>query len=186
MNLRMFALVLSGAALVYAIGPVGAADKDEKKGAVVKIAGLSSTAPGDWKEEKPSGTMRLQQFLLPKADGDETDAEVTLYKAGGGAKANIDRWKNQFDLPKGKKETDVVKEQQMKVSDAEVSYLDITGTYKAPPFDPKYKGKKMENFRLIGVIFSTKDGEYQIRMIGPEKTIEKYKKGFDEFVKAFK
>jgi hypothetical protein len=185
MKFRMCALFVACAALVYASVPAGAADKD-KKGAVVSIAALRATAPAEWKEEKPSGSMRLQQFLLPKAEGDETDAEVTLYKAGGDVKANVDRWKNQFELPKGKKEADVVKEQQMKVSDVDVAYLDITGTYKAPPFDPKYKGKKMENFRLIGVIFDTKDGEYQIRLIGPEKTVEKYKKGFDAFVKSFK
>jgi hypothetical protein len=172
-------------ALVYVANASRAAD-DEKKGTVVKLGGLSSTAPAEWKKEEPLGTMRLSQFALPKVEGDSTDAEVTIYKAGGGTKANIERWKNQFSPPEGKKIDDVAKESKMKVGDVEVTYLDITGTYKAPPFDPKYKGKKMDNFRLVGVIFETKDGDYQIRFIGPEKTVEKYKKGFDEWIKNFK
>jgi hypothetical protein len=185
--MRWCVLSIAVAALIYVAGPTDAADKDAKKGTVVKIGGLSSAVPAEWKDEKPASEMRLVQFALPKVEGDGTDAEVTLYKAGGGAKANVERWKNQFAPPEGKKIDDVAKESKMKVGDADVTYLDVTGTYKAPPFDPKYKGMKMDKFRLVGVIFETKDGgEYQIRFIGPEKTVEKYKKGFDEWVKNFK
>jgi len=186
MKPRLCVLLIACAALVYVNQPAGAADKDEKKGTVVKLGGLSSTAPAEWKDEKPAGTMRLTQFALPKVEGDSTDAEVTIYKAGGGTKANIERWKAQFSPPEGKTLDDVSKETKMKVGNVEVTYLDIHGTYKAPPFDPKYKGMKMEKFRLVGVIFETKDGDFQIRFIGPEKTVEHFKKGFDEWVKNFK
>jgi hypothetical protein len=186
MKPRLYALLLVSAAFVgVSAYQAGAAD-DEKKGTVVKLGDLKSTTPDTWKEEKVAGKLRLQQFTLPKAEGDAHDADVVIFSLGGGTKANIDRWKAQFDLPEGKKAEDVIKETKMKVGDAEVTYLDIRGTYKTPPFDPKYAGKKLEKFRLLGVIIETKDAPYQIRCVGPEKTIEQYKKGFDEWVKGFK
>lgn len=183
MKARLCALWIASAALVALNLSAAAADKDDKKGTVVKIGGMSSTTPADWKEEKAGG-MRLQQFTLPRVEGDKTDGDVVIFKLGGEAKANIDRWKNQFTVAEGKK--DDVKEQKMKVGDAEVIYLDVRGTYNSPKFDPKYQGMKMENFRLLGAIFETKDGQYQIRCIGPEKTIEKNKKGFEDWIKGFK
>ena len=43
-----------------------------------------------------------------------------------------------------------------------------------------------ENYRLIAIMFSNKNGPYSMRLTGPAKTVEANKKAFDEWIKAFK
>jgi hypothetical protein len=39
---------------------------------------------------------------------------------------------------------------------------------------------------MLGVIFASPKGPYYIKLTGPEGTVKNYKKGFDEWLKAFK
>ena len=43
-----------------------------------KDLGMKSVTPAEWKEEKPSNSMRLTQFRLPKAEGDAADGELAF------------------------------------------------------------------------------------------------------------
>jgi hypothetical protein len=183
-------LLLGGAALAWGLGPSHAADekKDAGKGTVVDLGGMQSRAPAGWKEEEPSNSMRYAQFRLPKAGDDKRDAEVVIFNLGGSARDNVARWKDQFQPPAGKSIDDVAKVTEMKVGDAQVTYLDIHGTYlfKAQPFNPAAKAEKLPDYRMLGVIFATPQKQFQIRCVGPAATVEKYKAGFDEWLKNFK
>jgi len=165
--------------------------KDDKKdkGTVVTLDGLSSRAPAEWKEEEPSNKMRHAQFSLPKAKDDKADAELVIFKGiGGNAKDNIDRWKAQFVPPKDKKIDDVAKVEKIKIGDKEADYLDVQGTYlyKARPFDPNAKVEERPDYRMLAIYFDGPKDVYQIKLTGPAKTVEKYKKGFEDWIKAFK
>jgi hypothetical protein len=174
----MRALFLAGLA-VAALSCAAATAADDKKGTKVEIDGLTSTAPADWKkEELPARSMRAVQFKLPAAAGDKDDAEVIVFKLGGSAKDNVARWKAQFRPAEGKVT-------EFKIAGHDAVQLDITGTYAAPPFDPTYKGKRMADFRLIGIQVSP-ENTWQIKLLGPAKTVEKHKKDFDAWVKGFK
>ncbi len=162
------------------------ATAEEGKGTRVTIGNISSTTPASWKAGKVTGGIRIAQFRLPKSNDDEPVTEVAIFKSGGSVKANIDRWKNQFAPPRGKTTDDVAKESKIKIAGQDAAQLDITGTYKAPPFDPTYRGKKMEGFRLIGIQVDVGDDTYQIKLIGPAKNVEKHKKEFDAWIKGFK
>ena len=171
--------------------PARAADsdkKDEGKGTEVDLGGLHSRAPASWKEEEPANRMRYVQFRLPKVKDDPRDAEVVIFNLGGSAKDNVARWKTQFVPPEGKTLDDVAKVTEMKVGGADVTYLDIHGTYKFKerPFDPQAKEEKLPDYRMLGVIFETPNKQYQIRVVGPAATVEHYKDGFDEWLKGFK
>jgi hypothetical protein len=171
-------LLLFGAAVAGA---------DDKKDVIVELDGLKSKAPADWKSEKPASNLRLMQFLLARADGDKEDAEVQIFQdAGGTFKDNLARWKAQFAPPEGKSIDDVTKVTETKIGGLKADMVEITGTYKSPSFDPKYKGAKVEGFRLVAIQFKGPEHLYQIKLIGPVKTIEKYKPGFDEWLKNFK
>jgi hypothetical protein len=162
--------------------------KDDK-GTVVELDGLRSKAPTEWKEEAPANQMRLTQFKLPKHKDDKYDAELVIFKGlGGSAKQNVERWKAQFTPPKGKTIDDVSKVEEFKVSERDVTYLDISGTYKfkARPFDPKAEEETRTEYRMLAVQIDGKNEVYQIKLTGPAKTIEMYKKGFDDWLKAFK
>jgi hypothetical protein len=129
--------------------------------------------------------MRSAQFRLPKAEGDKMDAEIAIFKLGGTAKQNVERWKGQFTPPKGKTMDDVAKVKEIKIGGQPATRLDISGTYKGPPFDPTFKGTNPD-FRLTGIQVDGPDNTYQIKLLGPAKTVEKHKKAFDEWIKGFK
>jgi hypothetical protein len=161
----------------------------DKEGTLVELGNLKSRTPPNWKEEPVTGQLRAAQFRLPKAEGDQRDAEVVIFQnITGSTQANIDRWKGQFIPPDGKTMKDVATVTEMKIGDADVTALDIHGTYKLkfPPNDPNAKEVLRPNFRMIAVVFNVKDKPYHIRFVGPAKTVEQYKKGFDDWLNAFK
>ncbi len=161
---------------------------DDKKGTVVEWAGLKSTAPGDWKEEQPSSNLRQGQFRLAKAEGDKDDAEVAIFLSpgGGGVEANLKRQFDKFQVPAGKDKVDS-KQEKLKLGTHEAVYLDLTGTYLKKAFPMAKEGTPTPGYRMLYVIFETKDGAVaSLWLLGPEKTVEKHKKAFDEWVKNFK
>jgi hypothetical protein len=161
----------------------------DNKGTVVDMDGLKSAAPSTWKEEAPESQMRLSQFKLPKAKGDSNDAELVIFKGlGGSARDNISRWKGQFTAPEGKSIDDVAKVTEIKIGGREATMLDVQGTYlfKKRPFDPMEKGEKRPDYRMLAIQFNGPSNPYHIKLVGPAKTIEQYKKGFDEWLGNFK
>jgi hypothetical protein len=178
------------AALAFglALAPTPAARGDDK-GVVVDMDGLRSRAPAGWKEETPGNRMRYAQFRLPKQGDDKADGEVVVFKGlGGSAKDNVKRWKGMFQPPAGKSIDDVAKVEEIKIGGRDAVYLDISGTYKykAKPIDPDSKAEKRPDYRMLAVQWDGPKNQYQIRVTGPAKTVEHYKKGFDEWLKGFK
>jgi hypothetical protein len=176
------------AAVLAAAGSRSAGDD---KGTVVTLDGLKSRTPAEWKMQVPSNKFRAYQFQVPRAKGDKKDAELIIFffdGSGGSAKENVKRWKDQFRAPEGKKIDDVSKLEEFKVGDVEITYLDTSGTYlyKFPPFAPNAKITPLPDYRGLNVYFGSKNGPYFIRMTGPAKTVNQNKKGFDDWIKAFK
>jgi hypothetical protein len=187
----MIANTVVAMALAVWAGQAAAGDK----GTTVALDGLKSTTPASWKKQEPDPKLskfRLYQFALPKADGDKNDAELLVFffgtGSGGSTTDNIKRWKATFAAPPGKEIDDVTKVDTFKVGDVEMTYVQISGTYlaKFPPFDPNAKVTPKDNYRFIGVVFDSKNGPYFLRLTGPARTVEANKKGFDEWLKAFK
>jgi hypothetical protein len=177
------------AALLYAAGASTAADK----GTVVELDGLKATTPAEWKEETPSNNLRHAQFKLPKVKDDKEDAEIVIFKGiPETVQGNVDRWKKDFRAPEGKKIDDTTKVNEVKVGKVPMTYVDIQGTYlyKMRPRDPSEKPQARADYRLLGVVFDVmvedRKVPYQIRLIGPAKTVEHYQKGFEEWFKSFK
>lgn len=162
----------------------------DNKGNETEIDGLKSRVPEAWKEKAVTGSMRVHHYVIPKAAGDENDAELIVFffgkGGGGGVQANVTRWKSLVTPPEGKTIDDVTKVDEFKVGDVKATVADIHGTYiqKARPMDET--GEKRPNYRLIGVILETPNGPYYVRFVGPAKTIEANKKGFDDWLKGFK
>jgi hypothetical protein len=184
-------LAIMAAAYSPTAGESNAADDDKEKGkgVVVTLDDLKSTTPSDWKEEAPANRMRFMQFRLPKKGDDKEDTELVLFKGlGGGSKANVQRWKDSFVPPEGKKIDDVTEIKEIKIGDHPAVYVDIQGTYKVKlqPFNPQSKVVEKPNYRMLAIYYDGPKDVYQIKLTGPAKTVEAYKKGFDEWVKNFK
>lgn len=161
----------------------------ENKQVVINLDGLKSAAPSEWKQEAPSNQMRLAQFKLPGDKAKAGDAELVIFKnAGGNVRDNIKRWKGQFVAPEGKTIDDVSKVEEMKIGGRQATLLDIHGTYlfKTRPFDPADHGEKRPDYRMLAIQFNGPQNLYHIRLVGPAKTVEHYKQGFEEWLKNFK
>lgn len=186
--------VANGASLPGQVAPTPTSDTTvpENKGTVVGIDGLQSRTPANWKEEQPGNKLRAYHFRVPKTKDDPADAEMVIFffgpGGGGGAEENIKRWKAMFLPPVGKKFDDGSKVEKYKVGKVNVTSLDVQGTYlfKERPFDPNAKVEKKFAYRMLGVVFESENGPYFFRLLGPAKTVESNKQGFDAWVKGFK
>ncbi len=184
----LFSRILALSVFAFAFTLIAGA-QEAGKGVTITIDNLKSVTPAQWKEEPPSNKMRFAQFVLPKVAGDEKDADIVIFKGlGGSAKANIDRWKEQFSTNDGGKlgEKDY-KITEIKVAGKPALYLDVKGAYKykAAPFDPNSKTVLMENSRLLAAHVEAND-IYHIKLTGPAKTVEKYREGFEKWLADFK
>jgi hypothetical protein len=157
-------------------------------GAVVELGGLKSAPPAEWKSVPASSPMRLKQFTVPGKDG---DAELVVFffgqGQGGDTQANLDRWKKQFEPPAGKTLEQVSKVSTVKLATSQATVLDVRGTYqwKASPMAPG-PAEPRPNHRMLAAVLETPKGNYYIKLVGPEKTVDKNKKGFDGWIKGFK
>lgn len=180
---------LVAVAVVACIGSAVVAE--DKKGTKVEAGGLTATAPAEWKSEKPVSTLRKMQFRLEKEKGDSEDAELAVFESpgGGGVDANLKRQEAKFKFPDGVKKEDAIKVSETKVGGLKASLQDIKGTFQARerPGDPSSKVTEKEKYRQLYLIFE--DDEKKVIsfiLVGPEKTVEKHKKAFDEFLAGFK
>ena len=139
------------------------------------------TAPSRW-ESKPASSMRAATYLIPAASGDSEGAECAVFKnIGGGVQANIDRWVGQFEktaeAPKQKKET---------INGFPVTTVDLTGTFKGGgPMMGQSSGPK-PNYRLLGAIVETPEGEVFFKLTGPAKTVAAAQGEFQSLLKSLK
>jgi hypothetical protein len=183
-------LLLGGLLCGSASGPAWAGGKKvDLKSNKVQLDSVEATAPADWKREKPANRLRSYQFRLPRAKDDPADAELAILpNVLGSAEDNIKRWKEMFEPPNGKKMEEASHVDKFKVGKSKVTALDIHGTYmeKDRPFAPKSSAKPRPGYRMLAVIFETDEGSHFIRVVGPARTVELHKKGFDEWLRAFK
>ncbi|MFO0879010.1 MAG: hypothetical protein U0840_16830 [Gemmataceae bacterium] len=179
-----YMLILSGLLLAG-----WAMAEEEKKGSSIDLDGVESKTPAAWVKEAPANTMRFAQFKLPKVKGDKDDGELVIFKGlGGSAEANIDRWKKQFVAPKGKGIDDISKVTNIEMAGGKGLMVEVSGTYmfNPAPFNPRSKAVPREEYKMVGIHLDGPKDVYHIRMVGPAKTMDHYRKGFEEWVKGYK
>lgn len=177
--LQLFTLVALLAIPVVVQGDDKAADdaKAQDKETKVKTVevelkgGLKLNVPENWKQSKPSSRLRLAQFSIPAAKGDEEEGELAIFNFGfgGGAKANIERWIGQFQ-PDDRE----VSVKEGAIEAGRYFFVEITGTYKKPIGPPiAQQTKAAPGSRMLGVMLGVEDkGIYFLKMTGPDKTVE--------------
>jgi hypothetical protein len=156
----------------------------------VTLGTMKSSAPSDWKSEATTSQMRAYQFGIPRSEGDPRDAEIIIFNfgtmGGGTPEQNIARWKGMFIPPEGKKIDDVAKVDEFKVGPAEVTSLDVQGTYRHKTSPMAATEDLRPDSRMIAVMFQTAQGPYYVRFVGPAKTVTAHKQQFDRWLRAFK
>jgi hypothetical protein len=151
----------------------------------VAASGLTYAAPSGWKVVPTSSSMRVAQFILPRAAGDAKAAELIVYYfggSGGSVEANIDRWIGQMQQPDGRPSKAVATRESRTVNGLSVSLVDVSGTYVAETAPGSATRNNSANFRLRAGVVQTPRGPYFIKLTGPARTVAAESPAFERFV----
>lgn len=151
-------------------------------------AGLTFTAPPEWKPVATTSSMRVAQWALPHATGDTQDGELVVYYfggQGGSLDANIERWVGQMKQPDGRPTT-AVKRDSRTINGLKVTLVDLSGTYVAEMSPGSGQLHNSPGFRMRAGYIETANGPYFIKLVGPSKTITAFDKQFEAFLSSVK
>jgi len=150
---------------------------------------LRFKAPEGWMSEKPSSSMRVAQYKLPRAEGDKEDASLVLYyfgaTQGGTAQANIDRWISQMEQPDGSSSKDKAKTEALTINGLKMTTVDVTGTYTAEMAPGSGTFHNDPNYRLRAAVVESPKGNYFVKLAGPAKTIARWEQAYLDYLKSF-
>jgi hypothetical protein len=152
-------------------------------------AGLTFSAPPEWKTVPTSSSMRVAQFALPHAPGDTQDAELVIYYfggSGGTVDANIQRWIGQMEQPDGRPSSAVAKQSRRTINGLAATLVDVSGTYVAENRPGSTERHNSPNFRLRAAVIETANGPYFIKLTGPASTVSAHEKNFEQFLSSLK
>lgn len=160
--------------------PTGEQSSDTAEGATTFESGdLKLKIPARWKQGKPTNRLRLAQFEIPAAEGDTEPGELVVSGPFGGSDAqNIERWIGQFDA-----EGRTAATSKGTGALGEYVVVELSGTYKRP-IGPPIQGRTepAPGYRMLGAILKLKEGNYFLKLTGPDKTIAA---AADEFRSTF-
>lgn len=165
----MLKRISSGLVLVLMTTSVAALEGGDKTDRV-RIGPVFYSTPKNWKRQRPANQMRVVQFGVPLAEGDEGTCELVVFYfqgQGGTVEQNITRWKAMFQEIDG-----TPKIEEFKAGDLQITLVDITGSYKDKPFPMAETFTLRKNYRMMAAVVETPDdGPYYFRLVGPKKTV---------------
>src|SRR5687767_5444348 len=153
------------------------------------VATLTYSAPAGWKASGPSSSMRVAQFVLPRAAGDTADADLVVYYfggSGGTVDGNIERWLGQMQQPDGKPSSAVAKRGTRTINGLKVTLVDVGGTYVAEMTPGSAQRHNSPNFRLPAAVLETSNGPYFIKLARPSRTVGAAEKAYEQFLASVK
>lgn len=154
--------------------PPAAAPADMANTEVIKAEGpgLHWTAPAHW-ESRPAAAMRKATYAVPNAAGAAGDLSVTAFPGDvGGELANLNRWRNQLQLPPlaaGDVEGTVTR---LAVHGLNVTVADYTG------------GAADKPVRMLGAIVPYGGATWFFKLTGPVDLVAKEKPAFEAFLQT--
>jgi len=132
--------------------------------------------------------MRVAQYKLPKAEGDNEDASLVVYyfgaSQGGSAQANIDRWISQMQQTDGGASKDKAKTETITVNGLKVMTVDVSGTYTAEMAPGSGTFHNDSNWRLRAAVIETAKGNYFVKAVGPAKTMARWDQSVTDYLKS--
>jgi hypothetical protein len=170
---RVVSAVLAVLALVLV---VAGADSPKQ---TIDAQGLKFQAPAAWKSSPPASTMRRAQLSVAPIEGDNYPAELVVFAfpgAAGTVDDNLKRWQNLFKDQNGN--TPRMESKKVKGKNVEVTRAETSGNYHPAQFGARPEPER-PNARLFGAIVTGADASYYIRMVGPDKTMNKLRSDFD-------
>jgi hypothetical protein len=142
---------------------------------------LTFSKPAGWVDRAAASSMRVAEFVVPKAAGDSEDGELIVYYfggTGGTVEANLQRWASQFQSASEPVRTKAT------VNGLALTSLDVSGTYVAEVRPGSAERHNKPGFRMRATVVETPKGPYFIKLTGPTATINGASAAFDQFLKS--
>jgi hypothetical protein len=141
--------------------------------------------PPSFKRVPPSNPMRKASYVVPHAEGDAEDGELTVFYfgpgQGGSIDANVDRWVKQFgdvkpgDVRRADREANGLRQHTVELD---------SGTFSSGM--PGGSNKPKNDYGLVGGIVETPSGAYFFKLTGPAKTVKQAKPEFYKLLDSIK
>tara|TARA_B100000586_G_scaffold261521_1_gene228872 strand:- start:591 stop:1211 length:621 start_codon:yes stop_codon:yes gene_type:complete len=148
----------------------------------IRIGELTVTVDEGWIQEAPSSSMRLTQFRLPASERGIDDAELAVFSSiGGSVQDNLSRWFNQFSQPDGSDSQEKARVQEFSVNEMSTTIADLTGTFTGGGM-PMSQPVEKKDYRLLAAIVVGASDVYYFKLVGPDKTVERWATSFGEFI----
>jgi hypothetical protein len=163
---------------IACVGAVSAAEAP----ATFQVGGLSFPRPAAWEWIESTSPMRKAQLKVNDA-AKKDSCEVVFFhfgpEAGGGTKANVDRWFRQFAEPR---EQLNAKTEDVTVEGTKITYVSASGTYQSGM--PGGAKTPLPNHRLIGAIVEHPEGAVFVKLTGPKALAGEAEKAFRGMVEG--
>ncbi|GMU35247.1 MAG: hypothetical protein HS101_00655 [Planctomycetia bacterium] len=156
-----------------------------------EAAPLHWDQPIEWKPEQVTSSMRVAQYLIPRAAGDDQDGQMIVFHFGAGqggpTDMNIARWRSFFTNADGSPVgDDAAKVEKSEISGMKVTVLDVAGKY-SDPMMAQSGGKPIDGeARLLAAIVETPSGSWFFKAVGPKKTIGENEPVFRKLISSIK
>lgn len=166
-------LFLTTLGFVASLAP---AEEPDKKSELreVKVKDVTLKVPENWKQAEPTSRLRLAQFEIPAAEGEEGSVELVVSSfggGGGGLQANLPRWVGEFQ-----QEGRTLKVTTGKSPQGDYAVVEVAGTHVGPGFNRR--AEPLRNARLVAMMLNVPEkGAYFLKVSGPEKTVASVGKG---------
>jgi len=111
---------------------------------------------------------------------------MTVMGAGGSVEANLERWYSQFSQPDGGSTKEKSSTKKLRVANRDVTFVDITGTYRDAPMGPFAGGQAIDRpgYRMLAAIVEGEDGNYFLKFYGPATTLDAHAAAFQKMIEG--
>jgi hypothetical protein len=141
-----------------------------------ELGGVVFVIPEDWEEVPLSGVRASildASYRIPKAGA---ELEITFSSVGGGIEENINRWIDQFRTAGDEPHTET-----LQVGGSTATWVDVRGTFNA---GMSGGGGPRDNWRLLGVAIPRSEGDYYVKLTGPQPAVADVYDEFRRFVES--
>lgn len=160
----------------------------------LNLGGVSASIPGEWGTQPPIGQFRIAQYGIPKAGADTGNTLLLVFhfgKGGGGSvEDNVKRWIGMMQQPDGVDVRKITKRATLEKPKLRITTVELPGTYLDKPFPFSPDITERPNYRMLAAIIETTDeageGPFYLRMVGPTKTVEAAKPGWEKMITSLK
>lgn len=142
------------------------ADKDQSGATERTFEGATFQVPNVWREV-PVEAVGGMKFIDAdfRIDGKAGEARLTLSSSGGGAEANIGRWKGQFQRGPNDPEP---RESSLTLAGRETKLVELFGTFR----DSSRGSDPQPDSAMIGVVIPIPGmRHYFVKVTGPRETV---------------